>query len=266
VLIWGDDQYENFREDGVPSFCIFALDAIDSRPFGRPGRAELGNVWGEGPESVVSVKGHRTAGCYLASELLKADFDVSYAYAMRHELGLPHAFINTILYLDYDRRGFPYPVVPFHVNCYGSSVIAKRGSTAHLTGVADPNAVDPPGPNPSRCFHVGGAVARALAESPWRVALIASSSWSHAFLTAKHHWLYPDVASDRARFDELATGNFSRWRNLTTPQIEDAGQQEFLNWVCLAGAMDALGRKPEIVDYVESYLFNSNKCFALFHP
>jgi hypothetical protein len=28
------------------------------------------------------------------------------AYAIRHELGLPHAFINTILYLDYDRRGF----------------------------------------------------------------------------------------------------------------------------------------------------------------
>jgi len=28
--------------------------------------------------------------------------------------------------------------------------------------------------------------------------------------------------------------------------------------------MAALGRKPEIIDYVESYLFNSNKCFALF--
>jgi hypothetical protein len=68
-----------------------------------------------------------------------------------------------------------------------------------------------------------------------------------------------------ARFDELASGNFARWRNLTTAQIEDAGQQEFLNWVCLAGAMDALDRTPEIVDYVESYLFNSDKCFALFH-
>src|SRR6201987_6409121 len=45
VLIWGDDQYENFREDGVPSFCVFALDAINSRPFGRPGRNEHGNVW-----------------------------------------------------------------------------------------------------------------------------------------------------------------------------------------------------------------------------
>ena len=32
------------------------------------------------------------------------------------------------------------------------------------------------------------------------------------------------------------------------------------------GAMDALGRKAEIIDYVESYLFNSDKCFALFRP
>jgi hypothetical protein len=266
VLIWGDDQYENFREDGVPSFCVFALDRVECRPFARAGRSEMGNVWGLAADTVVPVAGHRTAGAWLAASLIKADYDVGYAYRMRHELGLPHAFINTILYLDYDRQGFRYPVVPFHVNCYGSSVIAKRGSSAHLTGEADPNAVDPPGPNPGRCFDLGAAVARTLADSPWRVALVASSSWSHGFLTAKNHWLYPDVASDRARLDELASGNFGRWRNLETEQIEDAGQQEFLNWVCLAGAMTALGRRAEIVDYVESWLFNSDKCFALFRP
>ncbi len=38
-----------------------------------------------------------------------------------------------------------------------------------------------------------------------------------------------------------------------------------LNWVCLAGAMAELGYKAEIVDYVETYVFNSSKCFALFH-
>ena len=265
VLIWGDDQYENFREDGVPSFCVFAMDEIESRPYARAGRSSE-NVWGEGADTVIRTKGHYAAASTLAAGLIKADYDVSYAYRMRYENGLPHAFINTLLYLDYDRKGFPYPVVPFHVNCYGSSVIAKRGSSAHLTGGADPNAVDPPGPNPSRCFDIGAAVARTFADSPWRVALVASSSWSHAFLTEKHHWLWPDNAGDRARFDELCSGQLPRWRDLTTEEIEDAGQQEFLNWVCLGGAMHALGREPEIVDYVESYIFNSDKCFALFRP
>ena len=47
---------------------------------------------------------------------------------------------------------------------------------------------------------------------------------------------------------------------------EDAGQQEFLNWVTLGGAMHELKREPEIIDYVESYIFNSDKCFAVFRP
>ena len=32
----------------------------------------------------------------------------------------------------------------------------------------------------------------------------------------------------------------------------------------LGGAMSALGKKAEIVDYTESYVLNSNKCFAVF--
>jgi hypothetical protein len=44
ILIWGDDQYENFREDGVAPYCVFALDAIDSHPFRRHGTA---NAWSE---------------------------------------------------------------------------------------------------------------------------------------------------------------------------------------------------------------------------
>jgi hypothetical protein len=262
VLVWGDDQYENFREDGVPPFCVFALDEVTMRPHEPRGMFDGSNVWNEPKDKVFKVKGHREAGVWLAGALLDAGFDMAYAYKLRHERGLPHAFINTVMYLDYERTGFDYPMVPFHVNCYGSSVISKRGGMAHLSGEALPP--DPPGPTPARCFAVGAAVANALARSPWRVALIASSSWSHAFLTAKHHWLYPDVESDRARFQELESGRMDRWSALTTARIEDAGQQEFLNWICLAGAMHALGRRPQIVDYIESYIFNSDKCFAVF--
>ena len=85
---------------------------------------------------------------------------------MRYENGLPHAFINTVMYLDYDRQRFSLSGGAVSCELLRSSVIAKRGSTAHLTGEADPNPVDPPGPNPRRCFDIGGAVARALGRQP----------------------------------------------------------------------------------------------------
>ena len=44
--------------------------------------------------------------------------------------------------------------------------------------------------------------------------------------------------------------------------IRDAGQHEFLNWICLAGAMD--DRKAEILAWAECYIFNSSKCVCLF--
>ena len=55
-------------------------------------------------------------------------------------------------------------------------------------------------------------------------------------------------------------------RHVSTAKIEDAGQQELLNWMCLAGAMEALDYKPTIVDYIETYVLNSNKCLAVFRP
>ena len=115
-------------------------------------------------------------------------------------------------------------------------------------------------------MELGAAAARAMLESPWRVALIASSSWSHAFLTEKNWWMYCDVESDRARFEEFQAGNFEAWRGLTTAQVEDAGQQEMLNWMCLAGALSELERKPEIVEFQQTYVHNSSKCLAVARP
>ena len=30
VLIWGDDQYENFKEDIIPPFCVLAYDEVNA--------------------------------------------------------------------------------------------------------------------------------------------------------------------------------------------------------------------------------------------
>jgi len=261
VVIFGDDQYENFREDMIPPFCVFAVPEMVSRPFARAGVFFPGaNIWGEANDKAFHTAGHPAGAKHLISSLLADGFDMAYAYTLRHETGLAHAFINTLLYLDYDRRGFPHPVVPFHVNCYGSSIVRNRGGI----GACGDAAADPPGPSAARCFALGAAVARALVAGPWRVALIASSSWSHAFLAPRTGYLHPDIEAERARFADLRDGRLERWRDLSADAMEASGQHELLNWICLAGAMHALGRRAEIVDWVETHIFNSSKCFAVF--
>jgi hypothetical protein len=56
------------------------------------------------------------------------------------------------------------------------------------------------------------------------------------------------------------------WRNRSTAEIEAAGQHEALNWAVLVGAVEELGQRIEVIDYVESFIFASNKCFATFPP
>ena len=241
VLIWGDDQYENFREDCVPPFAVLAYDAVDIQPWNgyRRGR----NVWNEPDTQAFTVKGHRAGGKYLARALLEEGIDVAYAYKpLHHPLG--HAFANSVLFLDYDRKGFHYPVVPFALNAYGRWLISSRGAAQRpAEALAQSESdLDPPAPQPWRCFQVGAAVARALQKSPWRVAVIASSSWSHAFLVQKHSLLFPDVEADRRFYEALKRGDWHLWKNTTLRTIEDSGQHELLNWFCLAGAMHELGR------------------------
>jgi hypothetical protein len=257
ILMWGDDQYENFQEDVVPPYCVLAYDALSFQPFkrlrGRP------NIWGEPADKVFTSPGHPAAGRFLATRLLGAGLDMAYAYRPLHGDGVAHAFANTLLYLDNDRQGFAYPVLPVTVNCYGREVIRNRGGGSPHT-----DEPDPPAPSPRRCFELGQVTARILRDSPWRVVLMASSSWSHAFLTPKHHWLYPDLDADRVLLEQLGAGDYAAWRALPLGQLEASGQHEILNWVCLAGAMAELGAKMQLVDWVETWMFNASKCLAVF--
>lgn len=267
MVIFGDDQYENFREDLISPFAVYIMPEYQTRPFASDlGREPKPNVWNEPRDKTFDYAGHVQAGRYLATGLLRNGVDISYGYKLHHMTELGHAFRNTMLYLDFDRKGWDVPIVPFHVNAYGSAIVRNRGGQHHLLAADLDEFPDPPAPSPTRCFELGQIVARVMKTSPWRVALVGSSSWSHAFLTAKHHWIYPDVAADHRRFEELRGGNLTAWRDLSLEEIEDAGQHELLNWIPLAGAMHELGRKPTVCDFLESYSMNSCKCVALFPP
>ncbi len=257
VLIWGDDQYENLQEDVVPAFCVFAADSYEVKPWSRSSaQGTSANAWGEDADFTLRVKGHHQAGKELAKSLREQKSDVAYAYKQLH-YSMSHAFWRTILYLDFDRKGFDYPVIPFHVNAYGSRLTGDRYGEV---------GSDPPGPSPERCFEVGAATARFFRDSPYRVALVGSSSWSHAQLTKKHHFMWPDVEADRQHFAELKASDYQAWKRIPISQIEDSGEHEMCNWMCMVGAMDELGRKPTYLDFVESWVFASCKTIAIFEP
>lgn len=264
VVIWGDDQYELFREDVVPPFCIVATDHMTFRPWRAPTGAAVPNVWHEDPDATHELGGHARFGRELATALLDDDIDVAYAYETRADRPFPHAIANTVMFLDYQRRGFPYPVVPFTVNCYGRLAIGRRGGMAHFATNEDRPPSDPPSPTPRRCLQLGRAVARAARASDLRVALVASSSWSHGFLHDPGWRIYPDHAADRALYGSLVDGTHQQWHETTRDDIERSGQQEMLNWFCLIGAIEEAGLDLEWSTYVETFVFNSNKVFAVY--
>src|SRR5438552_451494 len=129
ILMWGDDQYENFKEDVIPPFCVLAYDTLTFQPFKRLGNRP--NIWGEPADKTFTWPGQPAAGRFLASRLLAAGVDMPSAY-------------------------------------------------------------------------------------------------------------------------------------LPLERLEASGQHEVLNWVCLAGAMAELGTKMELVDWVETWIFNAPKCQAIF--
>jgi hypothetical protein len=255
IVLWGDDQYENFREEIVPPYCVYAHEQFE---FGPP----PGNVWDEPPTAKFRVKGSVAAAKHLTGGLISSGFDTAYSYKpLHHPLG--HAFANAILYLDYDRRGFDYPIIPFAINCYGRRVIAQRGGLPVFENPPGEAQLDPPAPMPQRLFDLGAATARILAAAPWRVVLMASSGWSHAFLTAKNHFLYPDTPADRRLYEALRAGRYQEWREYPAGAVEESGQQELLNWMCVAGALEELRRKPGESEFIDTWIFNSSKCFLV---
>ena len=203
----------------------------------------------------------------MASALLNEGFDIAYAYKpLHHSLG--HAFLNSLLFLDWDRQGFHHPIVPFTANAYGRHLTGSQRAADTDSGTpTQDGSDDPPGPQPWRCFQIGAATARAFAASPMAsrsdrlIELVAS------LLTAKKRAHVSRCGVRQALLRSALLRAIGRPGAKTTlEQAEDRGHHELLNWFCLAGAMSELNRKPDEAVFLESWITNSDKVFAVFRP
>jgi hypothetical protein len=265
VVVWGDDQYENFREEVVPPFCVLAYADLEVPAFAYTNERGNRNAWGLPDDTTVVLRGDVAGARTLTNALIADGFDMAYSYRKRADSHFPHSILNTQLFLDYDAAGkdFPYPLMAITVNCYGQHAIARRGGMARFAEIAD-EQLDPTGPNPSRCIDLGAAVVRAYRDTDLKVAMVASASWSHAFLCDRLWHIRPDTDADRRLYAALVEGDLDAWRSTTSEQLVEAGQHEMLNWFCLLGAAREAALERQWSTLVESDVFNSNKCFAVY--
>ncbi len=162
---------------------------------------------------------HREMAEDMLYQLVEAGFDLAYSEdaVLGHTFAVPFEFVI---------GGRAIPVIPLHTNVYM-----------------------PPLPTPQRCAALGQALARMIATRSERVAIIASGGMSHYPGT----WKYPQPEFDFDRWviQELEKGNSAAVLELTTAQLDAAGNTELLPWAVMLGAIGAV--PGELVQYTPTW-------------
>ena len=78
IVIWGDDQYENFREDIIPPFCVLAYDDFHCQPFDGGNGTARRNVWQEPADTVFRYRGHKEGARALVTGMIDRGIDLAY--------------------------------------------------------------------------------------------------------------------------------------------------------------------------------------------
>jgi len=220
VLLIGDDQTENFGPESIPQFLIYTGGDYSADDWDRRHAATIAN--------------HPEIASALVAGALAEGFDVAWASALKDGKLLSHAHTEPILYLIRDSGT---PVIPLFVN-----------------------AVHPPSPSPARCYAFGRALARVVERElrDKRIVLCASGGLSH--FSPSHPWAHHignryvgdiSVEFDQRLVQWLLAGEGARAAELSSRDLIEHGDAEFLQWIVMLGAIGAA--RPDFLVYEPLY-------------
>lgn len=247
LLVFGDDQLEQFNFGSLPAFCVFIGESISgyriSPYFGLPvGRERPARP--KTPEHWVTLEGHPLFARRLVSELVARRFDMAFS-ASAGGSGIGHAFTRPLESLA---GGAATPVVPFYINCYYG-----------------------PQPTALRCYELGRAVREIVDAWPsdLRVGVIGSGGLWH---TPMGRNAYIDQTFDREILAALTRGDARAMAEIfdaRQPEVDPddaeqvervsggtgmvlglgSGSGEIRNWIAASAVVD--GTPGTVVDYVD---------------
>jgi 3-O-methylgallate 3,4-dioxygenase len=219
VVVFGDDQQEQFHDDNMPTFAIYhgkSLPVVKDSGL-RPARWKEAERMGWAETSDEYDTAQDLAN-HLIRSLVDDEFDIARCNKLRSEVGVGHAF--SFLY----RRVLPgskLPMVPVMVNTY----------------------YPPNQPTPKRCYAFGQAVRKAIEtwDADKRVAVMASGGLSHVVI---------DEELDQIVIDALRNKDRQALWRLPREKLR-GGTSEILNWVALAGVAEPMELK--YLEYVTTF-------------
>jgi len=226
IVVVGGDQGEMFDSSNVPQLMIHLGESAIGH---RPGDQREGRPAAEGREEVrlnIDVEFSR----WLLQRLVKHEgFDIAFSLKPKN-LGrtkdLPHAFTNPLSrYLD----GLNVPTVLIYENTY-----------------------NPPSLSARRCYEFGAALAKVTKSDPRRIAILGSGGLAHDPGGKRSGWL--DQPLDTWFLQKLAAGEGSATDAMFAFDSDAmvGGTGEIRAWITVAGAMESMGSRAVIVDYVEA--------------
>jgi len=224
LVMVGGDQTEMFDRSNVPNIMIYT----GAEAWGQ------NIVRGQEPSEETKVRFNVDAETSqrLVDRLVKQEeFDIAFSSVQdalgSPERGLPHAFTRPATFIMSD---LALPIVVVYVNTY-----------------------DPPALSANRCYQLGRALARLLADDPRRIAIYGSGGLSHDPGGERSGWI--DTRLDRWFLDRLAAGDGEATTALYRydSQTMRGGTGEIRAWITASGAMEAIGASAEVIDYIPAY-------------
>jgi hypothetical protein len=220
LVLIGDDQNENYRDDNLPQFAVYTGDEVVSND--RQSNTQ------------VRYRCDAALARHLMTACVEDGFDLASSRRFPDEALISHAHTQVLADLDPEGR---LHVLPVFVN-----------------------AINVPAPSPARCYAFGQALRRALESVPEdrRVMLYASGGWSH--FTAGFPWpSYDGPATlgaiaedfDHQLFRWMESGQTDQLNTLTTADLRDNGGVEMRQWIVLLGAVG--NEKPDHLVYEPFY-------------
>jgi 3-O-methylgallate 3,4-dioxygenase len=222
LVIVGDDQREQYRDENLPAFLVYwgerITNTVSDLPDSAPAYWKRARAQYHEPDGPRDYPVAADLGRHLIEFLIDQEFDVAHGRKLPRDRGEGHAFGFVHRRLIADRI---IPVLPIAVNTY----------------------YPPNQPRPGRCYRLGQAIRAAIAHWPEdrRVGIIASGGLSHFTV---------NEALDRAMLDACRANDGKRLAALPLAQL-NSGNSEIRNWIVAAGAAEGLRTRWQ--EYIPFY-------------